>query len=249
MKAETALYIGAGQDSYDPMAVQGQLIKDTKGHPYIPGSSIKGVLRSFLESVTTNSCERGSCLEKLNNKDARKAKVNELKKDPLNDGINDNALLAKYIVEKSCLACRLFGSGLIAGKLKISDAVLENVEKWIETDIRTGNAINRDTKTAASSALFDTETIPAGTLFEFRLSAENLSADEAKYSGELMSYFAQGEIIVGGRSRAGLGRVSVEQFQLKISFVEKNKYIPATKDLGKIEIKTLARTLAANLPK
>ena len=246
MKAETALYIGAGQDSYDPMAVQGQLIKDPKGYPYIPGSSIKGVLRSFLESVT-NGCERGSCLEKLNNKDARKAKVDELKKEPLNDGINDNALLAKYIVEKSCLTCHLFGSGLIAGKLKISDAVLENVEKWIETDIRTGNAINRDTRTTVSGALFDTETIPAGTLFKFRLNAENLSTDEARCSGELMSYFAKGEISVGGRSRAGLGRVSVEQFLLKISYVEKNKYIPTIKDLGEIEIDKLADTLAADL--
>ncbi len=191
LKAETALYIGAGQDSYTPLAVQGCIIKNAYGMPYIPGSSIKGILRSFLESVVENCCEHGKCNEGLKKLKNRKDKIAELEKKPENEGKNGDALLAGYIMKKSCIACRLFGSNVMAGKIKIADASLNSLNTWISTEYRTGNAIDRDTHTAASKALFDTETIPAGTEFCFRMIAENLTIDEAECIGKIMNYFAE----------------------------------------------------------
>ena len=44
----TALHIG-WQRSFDPVESDAPVIKDPKGNPFIPGSSFKGVLRSFIE--------------------------------------------------------------------------------------------------------------------------------------------------------------------------------------------------------
>jgi CRISPR-associated RAMP protein (TIGR02581 family) len=251
LKAETALYIGAGQESFSPLAVQGCVLKDGKGLPYIPGSSLKGVLRSFLESVTDSACERGACAKKLKDKKKRQTKMYELAAKPENKGRNGDELLAEYIASKafSCIACRLFGSGVMAGKVKVADATLRTPGDWVGTDLRTSNAIDRDTHTTAHSALFDTETIPSGTEFAFRVIAENLTAEEAQYFGELFGYFAQGGIAVGGRSRAGLGGVSVAGDDLKItvSYLKQGEFVPVTEELPDIAIENVAKKLVAFL--
>jgi CRISPR-associated RAMP protein (TIGR02581 family) len=257
LKAETALYIGAGQDSFDPLAVQGCLMKDRAGLPYIPGSSLKGVLRSFLESVVGGTCERGECAQNLGlrTKEDRDQKIEELKKlekDANAHGrvdMSGDELLARYIEKESCIACRLFGSGIMAGKVKISDATLSEPQKWLGTDLRTGNAIDRDTHTTASGALFDTETIPPGTRFMFRVIAENLAdakgKSEADCLGQILAYFAQGGINVGGRSRAGLGGVSAEYKSGKASRMRQGRYAPEIKTLKEedLKIEKLAETL------
>jgi CRISPR-associated RAMP protein (TIGR02581 family) len=220
LKAETALYIGAGQESFTPMAVQGSLLKNQREEPYIPGSSLKGVLRSFLESVQEESCERGQqCAEKYRTRELRDETRGELSEEQF----------TAQIYRESCPACRLFGSGIMAGKLKFADAALKQPEAWMGTELRTGNAIDRDTHTAAGGALFDTEAIPSGTEFSLRIVAENLSKGEAELFSELLQYFAEGGITVGGRSRAGLGMVSLAGIEVQVSYLEKGRFAPATK--------------------
>jgi len=231
LKAETGLYVGAGQESFSPLAVQGSVMKNANGHPYIPGSSLKGVLRSFLESVQNNVYNEKSaqdcvsCNRELDDKEARKAK-------------GDPEDVAVYIEQNSCPACRLFGSGIMAGKLKFADATLKTPEAWLGTEVRTGNAIDRDTHTVIDRALFDTEVIPSGTEFLFRVSAENLTGKEATIFSELMLHFAEGGISVGGRSRAGLGVVSVKDIMTALFYMDKeNKksYIPKKEEWVGIE--------------
>jgi CRISPR/Cas system CSM-associated protein Csm3 (group 7 of RAMP superfamily) len=87
--------------------------------------------------------------------------------------ISDDEYLAQVIYQDATWSEKLFGSTLMEGKVKISDAVLKGDN--VKTEIRKSNAIDRDTHTAVGNALFDTEVIPAGTEFVFRLSAENLT--------------------------------------------------------------------------
>ena len=52
IKTLTAIRIGAGRST----AVIGSdlpVVRDAAGAPYIPGSSFKGVLRSYVESMTS----------------------------------------------------------------------------------------------------------------------------------------------------------------------------------------------------
>jgi CRISPR-associated RAMP protein (TIGR02581 family) len=208
--AETGLHVGAGEDSFSPTVANGSVLRDVTGNPYIPGSSLKGVLRAFLASIYNAEYEKteDGLLAGLSKADARKSKCLELKKE---NGVglqnSEEELLAHYIETESSIIHRLFGSQLAAGKVKLSDAYPKQA---VETDFRKGNAIDRDTHTTAQGMLFDTEFIPAGTVFSFRLDAENLTSDESETLIQLLDYFAEGGILVGGRSRAGLGRVKLK---------------------------------------
>ena len=222
--AKTALYIGAGQDSYMPSGVQGVLIKDAQSQPYIPGSSIKGVLRSFLESIQKTdeaACFMGeTCTGAYSDGDKRRELLNDIREPGMEE--EEVFKLAAETIEKlSCDSCRLFGSGRIAGKIKFADAVLVVQNNLFMPDIRNGVAIDRDTRTAKGRALFDMETIPAGTRFKLHLIADNLTCNEASLLGGLLEHFASGGLLLGGRSRSGLGNVSVENLSIQIT--AKNK--------------------------
>lgn len=213
------------------MAVQGSLLKNALGYPYIPGSSLKGVLRSFLESVQSGMDDV------VQPKDCVCCK-NELKGKKEREARGSAEELALYIAQNSCPACKLFGNGVMAGKLKFADAALLDVGAWMGTEIRTSNAIDRDTHTAntGTGALFDTEAIPAGTEFALRVTAENLTEEEARIFGELMQYFAEGGITVGGRSRAGLGMVKVEGISLTLYYLNGKDFAPVSKEIALKEL-------------
>jgi len=191
--AQTPIFIGARADSFKPDAVNGSCVKDVYGVPYIPGSSLKGVLRAFLSNVLAEP------IKSIVNEDFEGKQKREAYGTPKE--------LADAIYAASTRVERLFGSQVMSGKVKIADAM--PIENQIATEVRNGVAIDRDTHTALSGALFDTEVVPSGTAFNFMASAENLTSAEADDFGNLMEYFAEGNITVGGRSRAGLGSVEI----------------------------------------
>jgi len=198
--AVTPIFIGAQADSLMPNAINGSCLKDVYGRPYIPGSSLKGVLRAFLSDVLNEPVS-----SKVN--DAFRTKADR-EKYPSPQAFADAVIATSTPVE------RLFGSQVMAGKIKIADAI--PAEDKVLTEVRNGVAIDRDTRTAVGGALFDTEVVPSGTTFDFSASAENLTPEEATLFGELMQYFADGNITVGGRSRAGLGNIKLSDVTVEI---------------------------------
>ena len=84
--------------------------------------------------------------------------------------------------------------------------------------------VDTHTHTVASGALFDTEFIPPGTEFAFKVAAENLTLTEAIALGALLWIFAQGSITIGGRGRAGFGEVLVAGLSMKLISRGPNPY-------------------------
>jgi CRISPR-associated RAMP protein (TIGR02581 family) len=213
LKCVTPIHIGAAGDSFKPTEINGSIVRYNNDDPFIPGSSLKGVLRGFLSNIY--DCPLKSDVEA------------EFKHKKERDNYKENPeALAKKIEEKSTPVERLFGSGVMAGKIKIADATLAS--DFFKAEIRNGVKINPDTRTVKSSALFDTEVIPAGTEFHFRLSAENLENDEAEILRELLKYFGEGNITVGGRSRAGLGEIRLEDYKIQV-------YLPVSGQFPKLK--------------
>ncbi len=52
LQCETGLHIGAGKGSLEIGGADNPVVKDAFGLPYIPGSSLRGKLRSLLEQAT-----------------------------------------------------------------------------------------------------------------------------------------------------------------------------------------------------
>ncbi|MDX1997882.1 MAG: RAMP superfamily CRISPR-associated protein, partial [Thermoanaerobaculia bacterium] len=68
LTTRTSLHIGAG-GSGDPLATDLPVVRDAEGKPYIPGASLKGVLRSAAEALyrgagrkVCNVVAKDSCL-------------------------------------------------------------------------------------------------------------------------------------------------------------------------------------------
>ena len=52
LHCETGLHIGAGKGSLEIGGSDNPVVKDAHGHPYIPGSSLRGKIRSLLEQFS-----------------------------------------------------------------------------------------------------------------------------------------------------------------------------------------------------
>ncbi|MDR0948152.1 MAG: CRISPR-associated RAMP protein [Lachnospiraceae bacterium] len=225
--AMTPLHIGAEPDHFIPLAPQNPVQRDARGLPYIPGSSLKGIFRGFYESLQQDEaiyCDRGQeCVRRFHveSKEERLQLIKRLvaKEKPMDVAMRDSKmlnkydnLLAQYIESHFCKPCLLFGSSVMAGKLKFADAMA--ADPVIYTQMRVANTIDRDTKTVAGSGTYEVETIAAGSRFWFHLLGENLSKDEIQDVKMLLSVFAEGGIRVGGKVRAGLGQVELRHVEI-----------------------------------
>ncbi|NLM75516.1 MAG: CRISPR-associated RAMP protein [Clostridiaceae bacterium] len=217
LEAVTPIHIGAGENSIDPGKTDGSVVKNSEGKPYIPGSSLKGVLRCKLESLLSNeeiakkwgvwSCNifGNTCITKSfveNNKDKRK---------------NNPEEYAREIWNKSCHVCRLFGNQHMASHVQVKDSVLLTGG---EEELRNGVGIDRDTGTAAKGITYDFNVVSAGSTFEFELVACNIDEDSKKLLNLLISMLEQGEISIGGKTSRGLGKIVLKNLEISVQTPE-----------------------------
>ena len=201
------VHIGASaKESLNPIELDSPVLKDAAGNPVIPGSSIKGVVRSQFERIMRSIVpgKRGSCgvFGQENCLDPKDKK--------------QNGITPEQLYEKSCQTCRLFGGIAVAGKLRFKDAVYSSENgKKCRYEKRDGVGIDRDTGAAAGTAKYDFEIIPRGSRFRFTLIAENLDAEQKKYL-ECVIALLEGTLIpgdflaFGGKTTRGLGRMRLE---------------------------------------
>lgn len=209
--AQTPIHIGAGDDSFDPTQVDNAVIKDSNGNPYIPGSSLKGTIRSYMETLIRGNEIKNftSCLivDKpcLNNDDIKKIKAKYDKNKKIKDV---DKLVAEQIYEELCTICRIFGSHSFASKLTVNDCELKGDKAYIER--RDGVAIDRDSGTAAWGKKYDFEQVAAGTKFDFHMTVDNLESEYEPLLQIIVNVLQNGDLNVGGRTSIGLGSVKLE---------------------------------------
>ncbi len=168
----TGLHIGAGNDNIEIGGLDLPIMKNPRTKaPYIPGSSIKGKMRSMLE------------VTQLAGIDGIKPTVS----------INGNPCNCS-----NCLVCQLFGSASAKNKkdnstptrLLFRDAYLTtdfqekyNNLEW-QTEVKYENAINRITGIANPRPM---ERVPAGVKFEFELAIKVFEGDNEEKFKEVVS--------------------------------------------------------------
>jgi len=109
---ETGLHIGGGGETLNIGGLDKSVIRDPlTRHPYLPGSSIKGKLRSILERL---------CNKPINRKGSRDTYRYE--SDDLVDGVTEiDKQFIKFTGSRTCEVSRVFGS--------------TGVNCWIETEL------------------------------------------------------------------------------------------------------------------
>lgn len=229
IKAVTGLHIGGSKSSLDIGGVDLNVIKTRKGTPFIPGSSLKGKLRSML-AKTENSLAVSA--KDIKNDDERR----KLRERHGNFKTDDQI---PFIIQ-------LFGSsgddenGVVT-RVLVRDAYLDEAAFEREfgkateyADIKWENTIDRKTGTAKHPRQL--ERVPAGSIFKFEIVYDLYNDADSKYeSGEatkLQKHLRSLDIAmrlleddyIGGHGSRGYGRIAFEDVKVVQKNVGEDKY-------------------------
>lgn len=172
---------------------------------FIPGSSLKGVLRSAGERALRSLSEDWAC----DPHDHRSA-CQRGPRDPKASSAERHA--------EQCLACRVFGSQQAAGRLLIADALPSSERAWTnanQTSLRSGVSIDRRTGGPAGGKLFESEIVSAGS-FRARMTLENFQLWQLALLGMLMEDIDAGELHIGSGRTRGLGAFNLRFRRLEL---------------------------------
>lgn len=200
---ESGLHIGGSSDSVDIGGSDNPVIRDViSGYPYIPGSSLKGKLRSLLELSDKQSSE-----SVIKNK-------------------------GKVSTDEECIAVQLFGTTpkedvksdedkshqtrtIIRDSLPTEDTI----KKWEKADelyagseIKWENTINRITSEANPRNI---ERVPRGSEFSLEIIFSTYSDDESKNLVKLLESMKLLENnYLGGSGSRGSGQISFKDIKI-----------------------------------
>lgn len=217
----SGLHIGRGR-ALEPAASDLPVLTDRFGNPLIPGSSLKGVLRSNVEGWLRAFFPDARWQSVACDRIADQPCVTPGRKRDIVRQHRDNPAEADRLLwEESCWVCRFFGSPWVASKVQIVDLPVEGVwqREWLT--VRDGVAIDRDSETAAPKFKYDFEVVPAGTRFHLEIVLENPEPYELGLLMVGRDFLNDGYALLGGGTSRGLGRIQIEVEGIDILTPEK----------------------------
>ena len=214
---ETGLRIGGSQENIEIGGMENPIIRHPiTDEPYIPGSSLKGKVRSLLEY------KYGRFYRFYPDRKDRKHWERRQK----GKGKSDNGEPCEC-GDKECMICRVFGPHktpeheLGPTRILVRDAALTDESKaWLEkaregrglfyAEVKTENIVNRLTGTAEHPRTV--ERVPADTKFKFEIAVRLFEDDD---EAQIMSLIEEGldllqEDYLGSSGSRGYGKVKLE---------------------------------------
>lgn len=207
LKPVSPLLVKSGGISPNPLLPDMQFVRTrVKGEEtlYIPGSSLKGTFRSSLERTLRGIKEDWAC--DLQDKSCAK-KLENMKG-------NSKDLESWEIYKNSCMACKMFGSTKLKGRVTIQDAY--PVEE-IKTETRYGVSISRLSQGVAHGP-FETEVAVSGT-FGTQILLENFEIWQLGGIALVSEGLNAGMIRVGFGKNRGFGQVSLDIEDIEYSIM------------------------------
>jgi len=220
-----AMHLGSGEGNEQTDS----LFTRSNGKFYIPGSSLRGALRSTVERIAytlelhPEKAKNVSCLlsQHSGSKCISVCKETQTQYKNLSERPGTNEGDLKKILEKDgylCDTCKVFGSTHLASRVKITD--LYPVDCNPQGVIRRNVGIDRDTETASQTALFDMQVVEGGSIFDFELIVENL--DEVEWGLLCIGLWEMirkqedgGAFYIGAKSAAGLGKCHLDNLKIQ----------------------------------
>jgi CRISPR-associated protein Csm3 len=205
---ETPLRVGAGRETPFGSAVDIAPITirfaDGRSVPYIPGSSMKGVLRSLAEAMVR-----------------AQGKVVHSPWDF--EKIEDEARNGNY-----CIICGTFGSTKLASHIRIYDVYPETDAL---TFVKTSVGINREFRGVDPGILYTEQQVVPHVRWSFRMDVINIRVfpEPQEERGELLSrligMLVDGMVQVGARRTLGYGRLRLEKGSYRVYGVEGGRLV------------------------
>jgi CRISPR-associated RAMP protein (TIGR02581 family) len=163
---------------------------------YVPGSSIRGWLRSHAERIArTRSTD--DALLCCNPFDDEQAAGCSKRLQPLPDKLKD-----KPVYQFACMICKLFGCGGLAARISFSDGKLSNCKIRLVDGI----GIDRLTGGVAGGVNFKNQTFENGH-FTFRLTLRNFEIWQLGLLAFIFRDLEQGALKLGFGKTKGFGQI------------------------------------------
>ncbi|MBI2566880.1 MAG: CRISPR-associated RAMP protein [Candidatus Schekmanbacteria bacterium] len=194
---------------------------------FIPGSSLKGVIRSHVERIARSIHLDSVCEPYLERAEAaadgndRRIGCSHRLEAARRGGAAIDSVTA---YRTACAACRLFGSLRFIGRIRISDAYPKAGEAKPVAELRDNVAIDRFTGGAASGKKFD-QVVVQGGAFETEISIDNFELWQLAALDLVLADFADGILAIGSGTSRGLGAVKAEVDSLKLSYLRPQERI------------------------
>ena len=240
LRCITGLHIGGTDEGFEIGGMDNPVIKDPiTGYPYIPGSSLKGKIRSLLEWTSQH---KDKIKEGNEEKEIERTRVENMLKQ------KDGKWSAQSCNCGMCDVCIIFGASADTKgqkeptRLTVRDSFPKKitVETWeanlgekIYTEAKTENAIDRLTSEANPRTM---ERVPADSVFEVEMLFDLYKdADKQKLKKVFEGITLLEDSTLGGSGSRGSGKVVFENIRISKRGVD---YYTEDKDVTKINLNT-----------
>ena len=216
MTCETGLHIGAGKGSLDLGGADNPVVKDAFGRPYVPGSSLRGKLRSLLEQ--SSGLITPADLIYLSRRRGQEVRIHQTDEpgDEVcllfgrNPGRTERAS-GETVESVAATPARLTVYDAPLELDSITEPMRENLDDEL-TEVKSENAVDRLTSQANPRTL---ERVPAGAKFNVRFLIDVLCEEDRVLPARLLEglRLLEDDTLGGGGSR-GSGRVRFSNLKL-----------------------------------
>lgn len=202
---------------------------------YIPGSSLKGVVRSAAERVLLTVGMR--CCDPLDQKtpcndDARR-QGDEIARNAKDARRRNGEHPMAPIYKAVCCGCRTFGSQAISSRVLFADAYppKDQRERANATERRSGVAIDRKTGGPRGGQLFDMELVTGGA-FRTSIHLGNVQLWQVALLGLVLRDLDEGFVRLGSAKSRGLGHMRVRLREAVLEQTDPARKLAAPAGLG-----------------
>ena len=224
IETKTGLHIGGSKSSLNIGGIDNNVIKTVRNLPYIPGSSLKGKLRSLLASkegsLFFSNKEKSSVLKDLEKEKDENPELADLF-EKLENAPTDESDNQKYIVELFGYSGDTEDKKLVGNtRVLVRDGFLLNendssIFKNGFTQAKYENVINRRTGTAEHPRQM--ERVPVGAQFSLEL-VYNIYDDIRNEEGKLFNHLQHiilalhlvEDDFIGGQGSRGYGQIDIK---------------------------------------
>ncbi len=206
---EAPLLIKSGRESgADPTLLDMNFVRTA--HPrtgemtvFLPGSSLKGTLRSYCEKIARTVREgenpRWCC--------------NPFKDDFCGKQFDDRDWTSSVRYARSCVVCRTFGHTHMGSHVALTDAYPLDEPRLEQRD---GVAIDRISGAVAAGP-FNLEVVTQGT-FQVTLALRNFQLWQVGLLAVALRDLSQGRVPIGFGKSKGFGRVTLAHRRLEVAY-------------------------------
>jgi len=198
---KTGLHIGAGSDEIHIGGIDNPVVKDPlTGRPYIPGSSLKGKVRTLLEWATNRVSEDGGAWATKDGKDPIARIFGNGKNDSDYNGGPTRVSFSDCFMDE--------------------DKAKEMIEKGILTEEKIEVTIDRKSGTVGGGGPRRMERVPAGAIFNFEITyrvydmGDGGKEDEKNFELLLKGLKLLEYDALGGSGSRGYGRIKFEDVKI-----------------------------------